>query len=351
MARIKVKEQYVDVDLLQLLSDYGIKGRQIGNEFVAACPFHDDRSPSWSIKLDGDRAGLWQCFASNCESKGNIISLIMKMENCGYKEAIASLTAVDTEIKVKAEDLEVTIKKLQAIGLDIRQESLRYPVPQDCSRYYVKEFFTNPRSEGGRGYSESDFSQLKVDHILYCESGFFRNKIIIPVYNEFDEQVSFVARTLDKDILEKYRYPRGWMKNLFVCRLEGDPALPPIVCEGMFDGLHIQGIWGRTALVVFGSSLTTKQVAWIAKRYDHVTMGLDGDEAGRKGAYKSIKNMQQFGTDVDVLWLPDGFDPPMVSRMELEGIKMMAAKEYGKKWEQGHTLKRFSMNGDPRFKS
>jgi DNA primase len=348
MARIKVKDQYVDVDLLQLLSDYGITGRQIGNEFVAACPFHDDRSPSWSIKLDGERAGLWQCFASNCESRGNIVSLIMKMENCGYREAIASLTAVDVEIKVKEEDLEVTIKKLLAIGLDIRQDALRYPVPSDCSRYYVKEFFTNPKAEGGRGYTEDDFGQLHVDDVLYCESGFFRNKIIIPVYNESGEQISFVARTLDKDIPEKYRYPRGWMKNLFVYRLEGNPALPPIVCEGIFDGLHVQGIWGRTALVVFGSSLTTKQVAWIARRYDHITFGLDGDDAGRKGTYKGIKNMQQFGLECDVLELPDGFDPPMVSRTDMTGLTLMAAKDYGEKWERGHLYRNMKLDSSLR---
>jgi len=351
MARIKVKEQYVDVDLLQLLDDYGIKGRQIGNEFVAACPFHDDRSPSWSIKLTGERAGLWQCFASNCESKGNVISLIMEMENCGYREAIASLTAIDSEIKVTDQDMDSIVKKLLSIGVDISQKSLRYPVPQDCTRSYVEEFFTNPKDQGGRGYSKEDYSQLLVDNVLYCESGFFRNKIIIPVYNESGEQISFVARTLDRAVLEKYRYPRGWMKNLFVYRLEGNPALPPVICEGIFDGLHIQGIWGRTALVIFGSSLTTKQVAWIAKRYDRVTWGLDGDEAGRKGTYKGVKNMQQFGTECDVMELPDGFDPPMVSRTDMNSIQLMAAKDYGEKWERGHTLKRFSLSGEKRFKS
>jgi DNA primase len=351
MASIKIKDQYVDVDLLQLLNDYGIKGHQIGNEFVAACPFHDDRSPSWSIKLSGERAGLWQCFASNCESKGNVVSLIMRMEGCEYREAIASLTAVETEIKVKDQDLDSIVKKLLSFGIDIRQENLRYPSPPDCTRYYVKEFFTNPKDQGGRGYSEADFNELLVDDVRYCESGFFRNKIIIPVYNESGEQISFVARTLDRDILEKYRYPRGWMKNLFIYRLEGNPALPPIICEGIFDGLHVQGIWKRTALVTFGSSLTTKQVAWIAKRYDQVTFGLDGDDAGRKGTYKGIKNMQQFGTECDVMELPDGFDPPMISRMDMSNIKLMAAKDYGEKWERGHTLKRFSMIGEPKSKS
>ena len=87
MARIKIGSQYVDVDLLQLLDEYGIKGKRVGNEFIASCPFHSDSSPSWSMKLEGERSGLYQCFASNCESKGNLVSLIMKME--GWQDRTA----------------------------------------------------------------------------------------------------------------------------------------------------------------------------------------------------------------------------------------------------------------------
>ncbi len=345
MARIKVKDQHIDIDLMQLMTDYGIKGKKIGNEYVAFCPFHDDNSPSWSLKLEGDRAGLWHCMSSSCELKGNIVTLITMMENCGYKEAIASLTAIESEINVDQKDLDSLVNRLLSIGIDTRQSSLRYKVPPDCSKSYVQTFFTNPKEKGGRGYSKEEFEQLIVDDVVYCESGFFRNKIIVPIYNESGEQISFVARTLDPNVMEKYRYPKGWMKNLFVYRMEANPSEPPVICEGIFDGKHIQGIWNRTALVVFGSSLTTAQIAWIAKRYDKVTFSLDGDKAGRKGTYHGIKSMQQFGTDITVMELPDGFDPPGVSRTEMTNLVLMAAKDYGEKWERSHMLSRFSMTG------
>jgi len=350
MATIKVKDQFIQIDLLQLLSDYGVKGKVIGNEYVAFCPFHEDRSPSFSMKLEGDRAGLWHCMSSSCELKGNLVSLIMMCEGCGYKEAIASLTAIESEITVDQKDLGALIKRLLSIGVDIRQSSLRYNIPPDCTKSYVKTFFTNPKEKGGRGYTEDEFSHLNVDDVVYCESGFFRNKIIIPIYNELDEQISFVARTLDPKVMEKYRYPKGWMKNLFVYRLDTNSIEPPIVCEGVFDGKHIQGIWERTALVVFGSSLTTTQVAWISKRYKRVTFSLDGDKAGRKGAYNGIKNMQQFGTEVDIMELPDNCDPPCLSKEEMTNITLMAAGEYGKQWEANHLLKKYSPNGNQKLK-
>jgi DNA primase len=351
MASIKVKDQFVQIDLLQLMSDYGIKGKQIGNEFVAFCPFHEDRSPSWSIKLDGERAGLWHCMSSTCELKGNIITLITMMENCGYKEAIASLVASEAETKVEEKDLDSIVRRLLSMGLDISQKDLRYPLPLDCTKAYVKTFLTNSKPEGGRSYSEYDAEQL-IDSVWYCESGFFRNKIIIPIYNEDGEQISFVARTLDSKILEKYRYPRGWKKNLFVYRMESNPSdhYAPIICEGIFDGLHIQKIWNRTALVVFGSSLTTAQVSWIAKRYGEVTLCLDSDTAGRNGAYKAIRNMQQFGVNANVMELPDGSDPPCISRQEMTNIELMEADEWGNKWEQGHMLKRFCRSGSLKSK-
>jgi hypothetical protein len=296
------------------------------------------------MKIEGEKAGLYQCFATNCGSKGNIISLIMEMENCGYKEALASILTEEETVHVDKNELEHLTKQLLSIGIDLNPHNLVYPIPQDCSKYYVKDFFLESKEKGGRGYSEDEFNQLITDNVMYCQTGFYRNKIILPVYNENGEQIAFVARTLDKSILEKYRYPKGWKKNLFVCKLEAESDEPPMICEGYFDGLHIQGIWKRTALIIFGSSITTAQVAWIAKRHNRISFALDGDEAGEIGIYKAIPKFQQYGVETNVLSLPDGYDPPLVSKEILASLQIIEAKDFTKQWESDHMLRTYCPN-------
>lgn len=342
MAHIKVGNEFVDIDILALLEDYGIKGKQIGIEYLAPCPFHDDSSPSWSMRISGEKAGAWQCFSSTCEAKGHIVQLIMRMENCGYREAIASLVT-ETSVAVKPKDQEQIkkiIEKLLNSGIDIRPKSLKYSIPDNCSKTFVKEFFTNNIESGGRGYNISDFTQLKTGDIKYCEGGFFRNKIIIPIYNEGGEQISFVARNLDPRISEKYRYPRGWTKTLFIYKIEADEKLPPILCEGIFDGLHVAGIWKRTALITFGSAISVYQCSWVAKRYDKVVFAYDADTSGKAGTYHGIKRLQQYGVDSQVLMIPEGFDPPMVSKDIFQNLTSQKAEEYKNKWERIALLKK-----------
>ena len=225
-----------------------------------------------------------------------------------------------------------SIKKLLSIGISIDFKSLRYPIPQDCTKSYVKDFFTNSKENGGRSYSIEEYQKLKTDDIVYCESGFFRNKIIIPIYNEIGEQISFVARTLDNSVLEKYRYPLGFKKNLFVYRIEADSKEPPVICEGIFDGLQIQGIWGRTALVIFGSSMTSQQIGWVAKNYDKVDFALDGDISGRKGVAKALNKINQFGIENRVFDLPENSDPPNISKNNCESL-IIGSKDFLKKYE------------------
>jgi DNA primase len=345
LARVKVGSGYVDVDILELVQGYGIKGSKIGAEYLAFCPFHDDKNtPSFSIRLEGERAGKWQCFSSTCGEKGNLASLVAKLEGCSYQAALAIL-CVEEEAVVNPDKVLDIIAKLKSLDIEIESpKDLCFPIPKDCSKHYVEKFFTLPPEKGGRGYSKDDFNQLYTEDIMFCESGFYRNRIIIPIYDLQGNQVSFAARTLDKDVMEKYRYPRGWQKALQIAVLDPEIPTDPYICEGMFDGKHIQGIWKKTAIVTFGSSLTAVQCSKIARLYGKAYLAMDGDKAGREGACKAVNLLMQYGVDIEVLQLPEGSDPPTAG--SFVEIPTISAGEYKQQWERRIMLKKFLKLGN-----
>lgn len=335
MAHVKIhlkgSTHFVELDLLGILREYGIDGDITGSEYIACCPFHSDSSPSWSMRIEGDRAGCWQCFAGNCKQTGDVLTLIQLMEGCSRDAAYQSLIVADNMAKaVDDAEIEQTTRRLRNILDNIATEPPTYPVPTGCTRSFVHEFFTWPIQKGGRGYTEEEYCSLHTEEVLYCESGFFRNRIVVPIHRSDGQQVSFVARSVDPNNRPKYLYPKGWLKELCVGVFPVEGCRVPVMCEGVFDALHIQGVWKRTALVVFGSSPSLAQIHEVVKEFDAVALGFDGDDAGRDGALKASTKLQAFGADVDVLCLPEGTDPPMIKT--LEELACVKAQVFQRQW-------------------
>ncbi len=342
VARISIQHRdatyFIDINLMNFLSEYGIEGKRTGEEFIACCPFHDEKKPSFSMKLEGSKAGLWHCFSDDCNKRGNLVSLIMEMEGCSFDAAIASLVAIDSPAEITEDYLQNAIDKLKRFGISDQKE-IEFPLPPGCINGTVKDYFTWPVEENGRGYTEDEFNQLETSNIRYCVDGYYRNQIILPIYDDTGRQISFVARNLNKDG-QKFRYPKGWLKQLYVEELKTESVEPPLICEGKFDGIHIQGIWKRTALIIFGSSPSTTQVRRIARRYKRVILALDGDKAGRAGVFKGLDRLLLYGTEVDVLDIPETCDPPQLNKTQFEGLNLLTPKEFREKWTDITRLKR-----------
>jgi DNA primase len=335
------------------MQQYNVQGEALGDEFVANCPFHDDHAtPSFSLKLRGPSAGCWHCFSTHCQAKGNIVTFVARMEGWPIKKAIYELAHIiidDSPVSKTNDELEQLTKKLKSLGDHPKAEHKRFDLPKHCSTNMVETFFTTPVEQGGRGYTKEGFKALQTDHIRYCTSGFYENRIIVPVFDDdTGDQIAFVARLFtEKRVADKYRYPKGWEKELHVATLRtGDDDLPSFICEGYFDGIHIQGTWNRCADVIFGSCLTATQAAQIAKRHKRTILALDGDLAGREGAYKAIPLLLQYGTEVSVLQLPEGRDPATTSYEEFINLPTISEGVYLQEWHTQETLKKLCVLGD-----
>jgi len=340
MSRIRIKNKetsiLLHINIPELLNEFGINGKILGDEYLCYCPFHDNKNtPSFSLKLGGRKAGLWHCLSTHCGSKGNLVSLISFLSGKDYKQTISLLIeryGDPSDVCVcSKEEVDKIAQRLR--GLSIGKNYIpnsKFPLPYDCIKTGVKEYFIKPIENGGRGYSIEDFYKLKTEDVKYCNSGYYAHHIILPIYNNCGEQVAFIARSVEPTKI-KYRFPENWNKTGSITIFSSGDGFSPVIVEGPFDGLHVQGIWKRTAIVIFGSDIAVSQVREISKICKKVIIAFDGDLSGRTGTLKAIDLLQSYGIEIEVFDLPNGKDPATINYEEFNQFVATLPTDYKSK--------------------
>ncbi|MBS6006462.1 MAG: DNA primase [Clostridium baratii] len=322
-------------DIVDIISET-VKLKRSGRNYMGLCPFHNEKSPSFSVSQDKQ---IYKCFG--CGEAGNVLTFVMKNRNLNFIEACKVL-AEKANIRLdlgNGEESKVVKKK-----------ELLYKVNVEAARYFFsnlqrdknsKEYFTNRGIKEitikrfGLGYAKDGWQNLRT-HLkrkgfndeLMLEAGLvlksqkgtiydrFRNRVMFPVFNSKGNVIGFGGRVLD-DSKPKYLnspetlvFQKG--TNLyglnFAIKHKNEERYF-IIVEGYMDliSLHQYGITNVVASL--GTALTTNQARLLKRYADKVIISYDADFAGQTATLRGLEILKEAGFDVRVLQIPQGKDP------------------------------------------
>ena len=329
-------------DIIDVASKYITLNRR-GNNFWACCPFHMEKTPSFSIKQDGQ---FYKCFG--CGESGNVIGLVKKMENVDFPTAVEILCKnANIPLPTNADNEEMCKKK--------HERDRAYQILKATTEFYHNNLISHPDSLQAkylkkRGISEEMIKKFKIGaslnydelpkHLLSlgfkpeemimagaCGRGekgniydFYGTRLIFPIANGFGDIVAFSGRAVD-DNVERAKYkntPQSPIFNKseilfaynFVRDLKKENMLDTIIIvEGHIDVIscHQQGI--TNTIGCMGTALTSLHARKIKQLVDNVILCLDGDNAGANATYKAIDTLKSVGLNVKVVRLTNAKDP------------------------------------------
>jgi len=342
-------------DIVDVISGY-VKLTRKGNNYFGLCPFHNEKSPSFSVTPSKQ---MYYCFG--CGAGGNVFTFLMEYENFTFQEALKTL-AQRAGIDLPAEEIS---------GEEKRQADLKGKILEMnklAARYYVYQL----RSSGGKiGYDYLKRRQLSEETIkrfglgystkyrddlyqylkkqgfsdeLLRQSGLitadekngvydkFWNRVMFPIMDVNNRVIGFGGRVMG-DAKPKYlNSPEtkafDKSRNLYglnFARLARKPQI--IICEGYMDVIALHQAGFNQAVASLGTALTSQQ-ALLLKRYtDKVLLTYDSDEAGVKAALRAIPLLKEAGISVRVIDMRPYKDPD-------EFIKNLGADEFQKRMDE-----------------
>ncbi len=322
-------------DIVDVISQYMYLKRS-GRNYFGLCPFHNEKSPSFSVSPDKQ---IFHCFG--CGVGGNVISFVMKIESCSFIEAVQilaekaniQLPTLENNADSKKEELKAKVYKVNEFTADFYHKNLYTPKAKLGQEYVKKRMLTNGTLEafliGFSGRFNELYTALKQQGFgeqEILESGLvnrnengqyidrYRNRLMFPICDVRGRVIAFGGRVLD-DSKPKYInspenvvYSKG--RNLFGLNVakKGDTKQLLIV-EGYMDviSLHQRGV--KNVVGALGTALTPQQGFLLRKSAQQVILSFDSDEAGQTAKMRAISVLQNMGLDLRVLQMEGAKDP------------------------------------------
>lgn len=334
-------------DIVDVISGY-IKLKKNGSSYVGLCPFHNEKSPSFSVSQSRQ---LYHCFG--CGVGGNVITFVMEYENFTFLEAVKSLAdRVGMELpeisysqkEQQERDLKTKLLEINKIAATYYYHQLKSENRQVGLSYLRKRGLTDETiNRFGLGYSGQNskalYRYLKdkgYDDDLLKESGLFTyergindkfwNRVMFPIMDINNKVIGFGGRVMG-DAKPKYlNSPETKLfdksRNLYglnIARTARKNNL--IICEGYMDVISMHQAGFNQAVASLGTALTPGQ-ARLMKRYtDQVLITYDSDEAGTKAAMRAIPILKEAGLSTKVINMQPYKDPD-------EFIKALGAEAF-----------------------
>jgi DNA primase len=320
--RKKIRAIVRNVSVYQVAVELGLRPKDAGKNIETLCPFHKDNDPSFYICSEGKRKGLWQCFG--CGSKGDLISLVMEINEVEFLEALewlrsrshngnGSLTRLVKEIIDEYESGS------HAIELPVEREVTNGEVGA------IYEWMMRRRTRKGNVvFSWEDLPFLVDLFELRMGVDEYSGRVIVPVKNLDGSLCGFEALAIDRSNgVPKTLYMEGsnWVSKSVLAPLPqklGKSLLWTIV-EGCTDALRCAAL-GFAPISVGGSKLHSQQAALVCEFVGNggVTVVSDADESGEKLVKSCVSELGSL-MEVKVARLPEGTDPADAEWYEVIG--------------------------------
>ncbi|HHB4175365.1 TPA: DNA primase [Staphylococcus aureus] len=329
-------------DILDLVSEY-VKLEKRGRNYIGLCPFHDEKTPSFTVSEDKQ---ICHCFG--CKKGGNVFQFTQEIKDISFVEAVKELgdrvnVAVDIEATQSNSNVQIASDDLQMIEMhELIQEFYYYALTKtvegEQALTYLQErgFIDALIKERGIGFAPDsshfchDFLQKKgYDIELAYEAGLlsrneenfsyydrFRNRIMFPLKNAQGRIVGYSGRTYtgqEPKYLNSPETPifqkRKLLYNLDKARKSIRKLDEIVLLEGFMDVIKSDTAGLKNVVATMGTQLSDEHITFIRKLTSNITLMFDGDFAGSEATLKTGQNLLQQGLNVFVIQLPSGMDP------------------------------------------
>lgn len=335
-------------DLADVVSQY-VTLRRVGRRFQGLCPFHAEKTPSFSV--NGEQ-GLYYCFG--CQAKGDVITFVREIEHLDFVGAVEWLAArqgVSLRYTNRDESAGRARRKrlveVMAQAVDWYHQRLRTGPDAGPARAYLRSrgFDADLVARYRIGWAPDAWDEL-VSHLRVPDDvlkdtglGFrnrrgrqqdaFRGRVLFPIFDVSGDPVGFGGRILPgaegpkyknseaSDLYDKSRvlYGLSWVKAEVVAADE------VVVCEGYTDVIGFAQAGVPRAVATCGTALTEQHVGVLRRFARRVVLAFDADAAGQAAAERFYEWERRFEIDVAVADLPGGVDPADLARTDPEALR------------------------------
>lgn len=328
MDRSKIEEIKQKLDIVTVVQEYVPALKRSGRNYFAPCPFHNEKTPSFSVNEDIQR---YKCFG--CGESGDVIKFIEKMEGIDFRKAFemsaekAGVKIDKTNFKGDSKEYELK-KKLYQVNLltaEFFHHVLMKHPKGELGRNYankrkfgkkeVKEFLIGFAPEGyenlkgylkKKGYSEQDAANWSL---LVQKNGKtydkFRKRLMFPIHNHVGDVVGFSGRVVDNEDIPKYLnssetpvYKKSdVVYGLFQAKNEIRRKKFVVIVEGNVDVPMAHKFGVKNIIAPMGTALTEGQLKLIHRYADSVYFAFDNDNAGEKALIRSYELTEKLGIE------------------------------------------------------
>ena len=362
------------VDIVKVIGEY-VRLRKTGvSRYTGLCPFHNEKTPSFSVHAGHQ---FYKCFG--CGAAGDVLKFVMEFEHVSFPEALKLLAERNGIPMPKRAEYADEDTRLRAAAFQIQElaqqsfrEQLASPAGLEARRYLEKRGVSPEMAEMfGLGYAERSgrtllrilerqgftAEQLENSGVVgKREDGSFydrfRLRLMFPIHSETGKVIAFGGRALDPHEDAKYINSADspiYKKSAVLYNLHRakDPirrADRSVLVEGYMDVIGVFAAGVREVVAPCGTALTAPQVQALRKHSDKIVVNFDPDEAGAAAAGRSINLLLEEGMFVRIVEFEDGLDPDEYCKehgSDAYRAKVDGAKDYYY-WLEDRVLRKYS---------
>ncbi len=345
----RIPQHFIDslinqVDIVDVI-DARVPLKKKGHEYTACCPFHNEKTPSFTVS---QQKQFYHCFG--CGAHGTAIGFLMEYENMEFVDAIEQLAA-DYHIEVPREDSQYqgpdnsnVYKVLERAAESYKQQlkqsprAIEYLKKRGLSGEISKDYCIGYAPDSWdfvlkQATSASEQKDLATGGMLIEKNNQaghyydrFRDRIMFPIRDKRGRTIGFGGRILDQGEPKYLNSPETpvfhkgkELYGLFEAKKNVRNLDTIVIVEGYMDVVALAQNGIRYAVATLGTATTPDQISSILRSVKKLVFCYDGDRAGRKAAWKALENtlpLMRDGYEIRFLFLPDGEDPDTMVRKE-----------------------------------
>lgn len=362
----QIPPQFIDdlltrVDIVDVV-DSRVPLKKAGRNHQACCPFHNEKTPSFTVSPEKQ---FYHCFG--CGAHGTAIGFLMEYDQMSFPEAIQEL----------ADSVGMTVPTTQAVSLTPAKQNL-YDLLEKVSKYYVHQLHSHPKRGQfmsylrNRGLSSTTIERFQIgiapegwDNVMKTfganahaisqlndvgllstndngrQYDRFRARVMFPILDRRGRVIGFGGRVLDDSTPKYLNSPEtqvfhkgSELYGLYQARKANRRLERIIIVEGYMDVVALGQYGVNNAVATLGTATTPEHLKQLLRSAPEVVFCFDGDRAGREAAWRAAENalpMLGGNHELKFMFLPDGEDPDTIVRQEgAEGFnqRVSAAQSY-----------------------
>lgn len=325
------------VDILDVVADT-VKLTRKGDRYWGLCPFHAEKTPSFSVTPGKN---MFYCFG--CHAGGNLFTYIMKRDGMDFPEAVqmlasrAGIQLHHTQVNKAVDRFRRVVEVNKAAASWFQGILEEDPAATKARQYLAKRHLKEDTIKRFQlGYSPNEWNRISnyllgkgFDLEWVKESGLikrskngdayydlFRDRVIFPIFDYQGSIVGFGGRTVEEALPKYLNTPetevyvkRNHLFGLYQARETIRKSNQAILVEGYMDCLKLHQHDIQNAVASLGTALTREQALLLRRYSENILVLYDGDEAGQRETLRAVEILAEQGLNVEVLTLPGGLDP------------------------------------------